>query len=58
MHESKTPGVAVMVLTERELEMLKTWGAAYRSFVADYFRQHQATWVVVTQVIEKAGDPF
>ena len=39
MHESKTPGVAVMVLTERELEVLKTWGAAYRSFVADYFRQ-------------------
>ena len=39
MHEGKTPGVAVMVLTERELEVLKTWGAAYRSFVADYFRQ-------------------
>ena len=39
MQESKTPGVAVMVLTERELEVLKTWGAAYRSFVADYFRQ-------------------
>ncbi|MCI5850197.1 MAG: hypothetical protein MR009_01370 [Sutterellaceae bacterium] len=43
MQEPKAPGripdVAVMVLTERELEVLRTWGAAYRSFVADYFRQ-------------------
>ena len=35
----RIPDVAVMVLTERELEVLRTWGAAYRSFVADYFRQ-------------------
>ena len=36
---SRVPGAVEMVLTEKELQMLRTWGEAYRSFVADYFRQ-------------------
>lgn len=39
MQKTRTPGAVEMVLTEKELQMLRTWGESYRSFIADYFRE-------------------